>query len=64
MEGTMGRMLDWYPVIRAARYLGVPPWELLDQPIFWQHKALAAEIIDEQVSKELAKRDAPDIPNA
>jgi hypothetical protein len=42
----------------------VPPWELLDQPIFWQHKALAAEIIDEQVSKELAKRDAPAIPNS
>ena len=42
-------MLDWYVVIRAARYLRVPPWELLRQPIFWQNKALESEAIDAEV---------------
>lgn len=33
----------WYSVIRAARYLRVPPWLLLDQNIAWVMFALAAE---------------------
>lgn len=39
-EGTMP---DWYPVISAARYLGVPPWELVEQPSEWMDWALAAQ---------------------
>lgn len=30
-------------LIRAARYLGVPPWELAEQPAHWQHYALVME---------------------
>lgn len=33
----------WYGLIRAARYLGVPPWELAQQPVFWREAALACE---------------------
>ncbi len=34
---------DWYPLIAAARYLGVAPWELMEQSIWWQEKALIAQ---------------------
>jgi hypothetical protein len=34
---------DWYPLVRAARYLGVSPWELAGQPTTWRHIALASE---------------------
>ncbi len=58
-------MPDAYPLIRAARYLGVAPWELARQPICWmdwallfesaEHKAPAiAEKINEQ--REEVKR--------
>ncbi len=36
-------MPEYYGLIRAARYLGVPPWELAEQPIFWQDAALLVE---------------------
>jgi hypothetical protein len=39
-------MPDWYPLIRAARYLGVAPWELQAQPIAWQDWALMVENAD------------------
>lgn len=39
----MGEPPYWYLVIRAARYLGTAPWELLEQPFFWLHAALEAE---------------------
>lgn len=29
--------------MRAARYLGVPPWELDEQPADWLYAALAYE---------------------
>jgi hypothetical protein len=38
----MGEQPDWYPLVRAARYLRVPPWELAHQPMFWTEVALAA----------------------
>lgn len=33
---------DWYVHIQAARYLKVPPWELVKQSVYWRDKALAA----------------------
>jgi hypothetical protein len=32
-----------YALVRAARYLGVPPWELARQPAAWQDLALEFE---------------------
>ena len=34
---------DWYLLLRAARYLGVPPWELFDAPEIWLEWARVAE---------------------
>lgn len=50
----MGAVPEYYPLIRAARYLGVPPWELLDQPAVWMEWALicqGAEAEAEHVDK-------------
>ena len=43
---------DWYPLLRAAKYLGVPPWDLLDRPAFWQRIALDAEWAEGQAADE------------
>jgi hypothetical protein len=37
----MGDMPPWYPQAAAARYWGVPPWELDDQPALWIFRASA-----------------------
>jgi len=47
---------DWYPLMRAARYLHVPPWDLLDKPFYWQAWALAAEQAENEAQAELARR--------
>jgi hypothetical protein len=39
----MGALPDWYPLLRAARYLKVAPWELLEHAAAWQHWAILAE---------------------
>lgn len=52
----MGAMSDWYRLIRAAKYLGVAPWELARQPAAWMNLALAAEGIDRDVEAELIAR--------
>lgn len=52
----MGECPDWYPLIRAARYLGVPPWELAQQPAVWQDWALAAEQAEISAQNQAAKR--------
>jgi len=39
----MGECPDWYPLLKAARYMGVAPWELAERPIAWQEWALMAE---------------------
>lgn len=36
-------MPEAYYVIRAARYLGVAPWDLAQQPRFWLDFALCCE---------------------
>lgn len=38
----MGDCPAWYPVMQAAKYLGVAPWELMEQSIWWRDKALIA----------------------
>lgn len=54
----MGALPDWYPLIRAARYLGVAPWELLDQSSLWLRWALTAETAENEAQAELAKQRA------
>jgi len=50
-------MPDWYPLIRAARYLGVAPWELATQPIAWQDWALMAENAEAPAPKQDSRGD-------
>lgn len=40
-DGAMGEQPDWYPLIVAARAMGVAPWELHAQPVFWTEVGLA-----------------------
>lgn len=42
-NGLFGSVPEWYRVIRAARYLGVPPWDLATKSTWWLEVALAAE---------------------
>ena len=49
-------MPEWYPLLRAAKYLGVPPWELMDRPVWWQRIALAAEEAEHAAEAKASKK--------
>lgn len=51
MEGKVGECPDWYVLIQAAKYLGVPPWELMEQSIWWRDKALIAMSAEAQAQE-------------
>ncbi|NLF14542.1 MAG: hypothetical protein GX597_22360 [Anaerolineaceae bacterium] len=53
----MGACPEWYPLLRAARYLRVPPWELAGQPLVWQEWALVSEAAEREAEADLARRD-------
>ncbi len=36
-------MPDWYPLMKAARWIGVNPWKLARKALVWQQWALAME---------------------
>lgn len=42
MDGRMGECPDWYPLFVAADRCHCPPWELLQQSVWWHDKALIA----------------------
>jgi hypothetical protein len=50
-------MPDWYPNLRAAKYLGVPPWELDKDPEkrMWTEWALAAEAAEAHAKQPKTK---------
>jgi hypothetical protein len=41
-----------YPLVQAAKYLGVAPWELLEQPIFWRNQALLFMTAEAQAQEQ------------
>jgi len=45
--------------VKAAQYLGCPPWELLDRPALWLSIAEHAEAVENRVKLEFAKRRRP-----
>jgi hypothetical protein len=47
---------DWYGLVRAARYLGVTPWALLEQPLAWQAWATIAENAELEADKARAEQ--------
>ncbi len=52
----MGKPPHWYLLIRAAKYLGVPPWDLEQAPIEWFYRALAAEEAEAKAEADHVKR--------
>lgn len=51
----MGHIPDWYVIIKASRYLGVPPWELNEQCeawLDWALDAMNAEVLAEKKPKK------------
>jgi len=44
--------------MRAARYLGVPPWELARMPVYWRDRALLFESVENQARSYLEERAA------
>jgi hypothetical protein len=52
----MGEPPEWYLLIRAAKYLGVAPWELAGRPAIWRDWALAAESAESAAEVERSKR--------
>jgi hypothetical protein len=48
----MGEVPDWYAHIKAAKYLGVAPWDLLEQPIIWHNWAVRAEEAEESAARQ------------
>lgn len=52
----MGEPPDWYLLLRAARYLGVAPWDLAEKPAIWRDWALIAESEEISAEAERAKR--------
>ena len=51
-----GDLPDWYMLLRAARYLGVAPWDLAAQPAHWFQWALQAERAEVEARTKKAKR--------
>lgn len=44
--GRLGEIPDWYPLLMAARYLRVPPWELARRSVWWRDIALLAQEVE------------------
>ena len=54
----MGACPEWYPLVKAARYLGVAPWELLKQPRIWFEWALTAQAVENEAQTMVLKKGA------
>ena len=51
----MGYIPNWYPLIKAARFLGVAPWDLFTRPVCWREWALMAEAVEREQDAEKFK---------
>jgi len=55
-EGRIGEAPLWYVLIKAARYLKVPPWELAEKPAWWVNVALEAQSAEAAAHKAHSER--------
>lgn len=55
-EGRGGYVPDWYMFLRAARYLGVAPWELLQQEKAWLYLAIESEGAENHAENKRAEK--------
>lgn len=53
----MGECPDWYSTVRAARYLNVAPWELLERPVYWTTWATMAEQAENEAERQQQERE-------
>jgi len=44
---------DWYGHMQVSKYLGVAPWELLAQSVWWRDKGLVAMSAEHEASEKL-----------
>lgn len=54
--GRYGSMPDYYPLIKAARYLMVAPWDLAERGNCWQEWAFVCESAETQAQNEIQRR--------
>jgi hypothetical protein len=47
---------DWYVTVQAAKWLGVAPWDLMKQPLYWTHWGLAGRSAENKAEKILTER--------
>ena len=40
MKGRMGKCPEDYSLFKVAQWLGVAPWELMEQGIWWRERAI------------------------
>lgn len=55
----MGACTEWYALIREAKYLGVAPWDLLEQPMVWREwvaEAMTAEAAAERAAQRRSEK--------
>jgi hypothetical protein len=55
-DGVLGDVPDWYPPIKAAQFLKVPPWILVKQAKCWEDWALIARAAEAEVQAWLQSR--------
>lgn len=55
-EGKSGYVPQMYMLFRAAKYVGVPPWELSEQSIYWMNHALQYEQIENEAERKRHER--------
>ena len=52
----MGELPDWYTTLRAAKYLGVAPWDLALQPLVWEQWAIEALAAEGAAEEEMMRQ--------
>ncbi len=57
-DGDFGEAPEWYTVMRAAKYLGVAPWELLEQNVGWTNAALVAMDAEAKAARDRERRNS------
>ena len=57
-NGRMGAVPDYYALVQSARYLGVAPWELAEQPSYWVQIAQVCEGAEIDARNEQQRRNA------
>ena len=55
-RGFGGSAPEWYGLLRAAKYLGVAPWDLNRQPLVWRLWAHEAEGAEAAAQKHARKK--------